>query len=558
MSELYDMARMLGEIIEDEKVDSSTNRKVSQEEIKNILLKKKRLPTRSDDPAKIPLGESLVQEGLLTPEQLQHALKIQARRGQKLGSILVGLGYIGDDALLKFLGRQYGIETSSLVDVCINEDVMGVIPSSIVLKHRVLPMKVEARSINLAMESPNDFTAIREVEFFTGKRVNPVIVPSYHMDLAIQCLKERGMIAFSGIEIQQVTGAGPPVVANLLQYLVGSNGSDMLITADVPPSVKVSNSLKRVNMPPISADQCVAYAKALMNERQWEDFLKSKEIDFAIEFDNIGRFRINVYRQKDSVSLAIRRITNTILSFASLGLPDWLEEFVLKPQGLLLVTAPTGHGKTTTVAALIGVINKSRRCNIITLEDPIEYVHQPQKSNINQREVGSDTNSFSEGLRRIFRQAPDVIVIGELRDQETFEIALRAASTGHLVLSTMHSNNATSTIDSMVNRFPQHLQGQVRHQLAEALLLVFSQRLVVAKKGDTLLLAYEKLINSFRIRNFIRENKTHQIRSQIQTEADDFASLDVCLNRLLREGKISTKDALLFAENPDFVTKVAK
>ncbi len=558
MSELYDMARMLGEIIEDEKVDSSTNRKVSQEEIKNLLLKKKRLPTRSDDRAKIPLGESLVQEGLLTPEQLQHALKIQAQRGQKLGSILVGLGYIGDDALLKFLGRQYGIETSSLVDVCINEDVMGVIPSSIILKHRVLPMKVEAHSINLAMESPNDFTAIREVEFFTGKRVNPVIVPSYHMDLAIQCLKEKGAIVFSGIEIQQVTGAGPPVVANLLQYLVGSNGSDMLITADVPPSVKVSNSLKRANMPPISADQCVAYAKALMNERQWEDFLKSKEIDFAIEFDNIGRFRINVYRQKDSVSLAIRRITNTILSFASLGLPDWLEEFVLKPQGLLLVTAPTGHGKTTTVAALIDVINKSRSCNIITLEDPIEYVHQPQKSNINQREVGSDTNSFSEGLRRIFRQAPDVIVIGELRDQETFEIALRAASTGHLVLSTMHSNNATSTIDSMVNRFPQHLQGQVRHQLAEALLLVFSQRLVVAKKGDTLVLAYEKLINSFRIRNFIRENKTHQIRSQIQTEADDFASLDVCLNRLLREGKISTKDALLFAENPDFVTKVAK
>lgn len=558
MSELYDMAKMLGEIIEDEKVDSSKHRKVSQEEIKSILLEKRRLPARSGDRSKIPLGESLVQEGLLTPEQLQHALKIQTQRGQKLGSILVGLGYISDDALLSFLGQQYGIETSSLVDVCIKEDVMGVIPSSIILKHRVLPLKVEARSINLAMESPSDFTAIREVEFFTGKRVNPIIVPSYHMDLAIKCLKEKGAIVFSGIEVQQATGAGPPVVANLLEYLVGSNGSDMLITADVPPSVKVGNSLKRVNMPPISADQCVAYAKNLMNERQWEDFLKSKEIDFAIEFDNIGRFRINVYRQKDSVSLAIRRITNTILSFASLGLPAWLEEFVLKPQGLVLVTAPTGHGKTTTVAALINVINKNRSCNIITLEDPIEYVYQPQKSNINQREVGSDTNSFSEGLRRIFRQAPDVIVIGELRDQETFEIALRAASTGHLVLSTMHSNNATSTIDSMVNRFPQHLQGQVRHHLAEALLLVFSQRLVVAKKEDSLVLAYEKLISSFRIRNFIRENKTHQIRSQIQTEADDFASLDVCLNRLLREGKISAKDALLFAENPDFVTKVAK
>lgn len=557
MPETYDLAKMLGEIIEDEKLDSPRNRKVSQEEIKTILLQKTRAIT-SGDGSKLPLGEALVLEGLLTKDQLQNALKVQSQKGQKLGSILVGLGYIRDEALLKFLGRQYGIEGTSLLDVCINEDVMTVIPSSIILKHKVLPLKVEDRSINLAMESPNDFTAIREVEFFTGKRVHPVIVPSYQMDLAIKCLQEKKAMVFSGIDLQQAREERPMTVANLLQYLVSANGSDMLITAGVPPSIKVSNSLRRSNMSVLTPDQCVVYAKTLMNERQWEDFLKNKEIDFAIDFENIGRFRVNVYRQKDTVSLAIRRILNTILSFETLGLPDWLEETVLRPQGLILVTAPTGHGKTTTVAALIEKINQNRRCNIITLEDPIEYVYQPQKSNINQREVGTDTNSFSEGLRRIFRQAPDVIVIGELRDQETFEIALRAASTGHLVLSTMHSSNATTAIDSMVNRFPQHLQGQVRQQLADALLLVFSQRLLPGTRAESLVLAYEKLINSFRIRNFIRENKVHQIRSQIQGEADDFASLDVCLIRLLKEGKIVMKDALLLADNPEYVTKIVK
>jgi len=556
MPETYDLAKMLGEIIEDEKVDSSRNRKVSQEEINTILLQKTRT-VRTGDGSKLPLGEALILEGLLTQSQLQKALKVQSQKGQKLGSILVSLGYITDEALLSFLGRQYGIEGTSLLDVCINEDVMTVVPSSIILKHKVLPLKVESRSIHLAMESPNDFTTIREVEFFTGKRVHPVIVPSYQMDLALKCLEEKKAMGFSGADLQQAREERPMTVAGLLQYLVSANGSDMLITAGVPPSVKVSNSLRRSNMSVLTPDQCVVYAKTLMNERQWEDFLKNKEIDFAVDFENIGRFRINAYRQKDTVSLAIRRIVSTILSFETLGLPDWLEESVLKPQGLILVTAPTGHGKTTTAAALVERINRKRRCNIVTLEDPIEYVYQPQKSNINQREVGADTDSFSEGLRRIFRQAPDVIVIGELRDQETFEIALRAASTGHLVLSTMHSSNATAAIDSMVNRFPQHLQGQVRQQLADALLLVFSQRLLPGTRRDSLVLAYEKLINSFRIRNFIRENKVHQIRSQIQGEADDFASLDVCLVRLLKEGKIFMKDALLLADSPEYLAKVA-
>jgi len=558
MAEIYDLAKIMGEIIEDERIGSAKNRKVTQEEIKTILLQKKRLAGDKQEPAKLPLGEALIREGLLTRPQLEHALKIQAKKGQKIGSILVELGYIKDESLLRFLGKQYGADSANLLEVCINEDITSVLPSNIILKYRVLPLKVEERSIELAMESPHDFSAIREVEFFTSKRVTPVIVPSYQMDLAIRFIEEKGRGNFSGMDIQRAVQVGPMTLANLLQQLASSNDSDLLLTSGLPPSIKMGNSLSRTSMPALTPNQCVAYAKALMNERQWEDFLVNKEIDFALDYDDISRFRVNVYRQKDTVSLAIRRISSEVPSFAGLGLPDWLEDLILKPQGLILIAAPTAHGKTTTVSALINRINEKRSCNIITLEDPIEYVYQPINSNINQREVGTDINSLSEGLRRIFRQAPDVIFIGELRDNETFEIALRAASTGHLVLSTMHASNATATIDSMVNRFPQHLQGQVRQQLADALLLVFAQRLIPTKTGDARILAYEKLINTHRIRNFIRENKVHQIRSQPQAECDDFASMDVCLVNLLKEDKISMKSALVYAENADYVAKLGK
>jgi twitching motility protein PilT len=546
---------MLEEIIEDDRIGLSQNKKVSQEEIRRILHERERLGVCRDGP-RAPLGEALVEQGILTREQLQNALRVQGEKGGKIGSVLVELGYVSDEVLLRFLGEQHGLQCTNLMNINIAENVMSLLPSRVILKYRVLPLKSEGRTMNLAMESPGDLTAIHEVEFLTGKRVNPVIVPSYQMDMAIKHVEEKGAGFFSGREIQEAHH-GPVTIASLLENLIASKGSDLLLTAGVPPTLKINIALKRISMPSLSPEQCMAYAKSLMTERQWEDFLRRKELDFALDFEHIGRFRVNAYRQRNTVSVAIRRITDTILSFEKLGLPQWLEEYVLKPQGLILVTSPTGHGKTTSVAAMIDFINSTKKSNIITLEDPIEYIHKSKKCNVNQREVGPDTDSFSEGLRRVFRQAPDIIVIGEMRDQETFEIALRAASTGHLVLSTMHSSSATAAIDSMVNRFPSHLQAQVRQQMSDALLVVFSQRLLPTKSGDSVVLAYEKLINSYRIKNFIRENKVHQIRTQIQLEADDYASIDVSLGKLMKEGRISRDNALLYADNPDFFSKVA-
>lgn len=557
MPETYELSKMLEDILEDEKVSSSRSKKVSQDEIKKLLLEKRKPVTEEAGTGSMRLGEALVKAGVITSEQLQAALKRQSQKGGRIGSILIELGYITDGVLLEHLNRQRGYKGISLGDIELTKDLLSLLPSTVITKHRVLPLKVEGRTLTLGMDDPNNAGALHEVEFLTGKRVNPIVIPSYQMDLAVMYIKERGASFFSGSEIKNLF-KGPVNTQTLLKDLVDSNASDLFVTEGVPPSLKLQGGLRRYDLPALTSEQCVAYAKSLMTEIQWEDFLRHKELDFAVQYDGIGRFRVNVYRQQNTVSLTVRFIADKIHSFEKLGLPAWMEEQALKQQGLILVTAPSGQGKTTTVSALIDAINRKRPCNVITLEDPVEYVHKPIKSNVNQREVGRDTDSFQEGMRRIFRQVPDVLFISELQDAETFEMALRAASTGHLVMSTIHASSATATIEGIVDRFPQHAQGRVRHQLADALLLIFSQRLIPAADGKSVVLAYEKLINSDRVKNLIREGKVHQIRTQMQSESEDFASMDVCLFRLVREGKISAESALLYADNPDFLDKTAK
>ena len=206
-------------------------------------------------------------------------------------------------------------------------------------------------------------------------------------------------------------------------------------------------------------------------------------------YPEIGRLRVNLYRQRNSISITLRHITDILPSLEELNLPEWIKEYVLMPQGLIIISGPAGHGKTTTLAAIVDIINTNRKCNIITLEDPIEYLHKHNKSNVNQREIGIDTESFYEGLKHIFRQDPDVIVVGELRDPESFAIALQAADTGHLVLTTVHSNITTSTIERVINIFPSDQQNIIRTRLADNLLFVLAQRLVPMEKGDSRVLA---------------------------------------------------------------------
>jgi twitching motility protein PilT len=272
----------------------------------------------------------------------------------------------------------------------------------------------------------------------------------------------------------------------------------------------------------------------------------------AVSFKNIGRFRVNIFRQRNSISIAMRPIKDGIPGFKELNLPEWLKEFAFKPQGLILVSGPAGHGKTTTLSALIDVINKNQQRNIITLEDPIEVMHKHRKSNINQREVGTDTESFASGLRTVFRQSPDVIVVGEMRDKETFEIGLQAADTGHLVMSSVHANNTTSIFDRVINMFEPHMQPLIRTKLADCLQLVLSQRLIPLKNGEGRILAIEKLINSYRIKKFIKDSSTNRIRSQMQAGTAEFESIDMAIAKLYNKGVITFNDGLMYVEDEQY------
>lgn len=508
------------------------------------------------------LGELLVESGLITTNQLKDALKRQAQTGGQLGSLLVELGFIKTDDLLNFLSQQLGIPSANLFKMDILPEILKIMPLEKIKSMKVIPISHDESSITLAMVNPRDIISIRDIEFSLGKKVNPVVVPSSQMEAAIQSLMSRPEIGITGKNLQKEickaeTTKAPPLMS-LLKYLASSPATDMLLTAGIPPSIKLSNDIKRASMDYLTPFDCERYAKELMSEKDWEAFIQKGDYDLAVTYPEIGRFRVNFYKQRNSISITLRHIKDILPTLEELHLPDWIKEYVLMPQGLILVSGPAGHGKTTSLAAMVDIINSNRRCNIITLEDPIEYLHKHKKSNVNQREIGLDTISFYEGLKHVFRQDPDVIVVGDMRDPDSFDVALQAADIGHLVITTVHASTAAATIERIINIFPPHQQNLIRTRIADNLLFVLSQRLVPLKKGDGRVLAYEKIINSFGMKNLIRKGKTHQIKSQMLTGSEEYSSLESSLAKLYNAGLIKFEDGLLFAENKQFYKDQAK
>jgi twitching motility protein PilT len=502
------------------------------------------------------LGESLLQNGLIELEQLEQVLKRQSQVGGQLGSLLIEMGFISIGDLLAYLSDKFGVPGVNLFERNIDNVVLQILSPKECSQRKILPLEADGNSVSLAMVNPQDLGTISEMEFSLGKKIKPVVVPAFMLDAAVKNLMVNPRSDIDGAVLSELVdmerGEKSPRLRSLLRFLVKSKVNDMLLTAGSPPSVKVSNRLKRLAMNPLTPQDCEQYARNLMKERQWEQFVRTNDAEFGITYPEIGRFRVTVYRQRNSISIALRPVSDVIPSLKRLNLPGWLADFALKPDGLIIVSGPAGHGKSTTLSAMVDIINNNRGCNIVTLEDPIEYLHKHKKSNINQREIGLDCPSFIEGLRHVFRQAPDVIVVGEMRDRETFEIALQAANSGHLVLSTVHSDNATSIIERVINMFEPHEQSLIRMMLADSLLLSISQRLIPLKARQGRILAMEKFINSSRMKNLIREGKTHQIRSQMQAGTKDYASIDMALADLAKRGLIKFDEGLVYAEDPQF------
>lgn len=503
------------------------------------------------------IGQLLLESGAITPEQLGIALKCQSHCGERIGSVLLQLGYLNTATLLEFLHLHLGMPSIDLYHIQIDLPVLNILKFEQMKQFQVLPISLSSKGLFVAMADPDDIKTIDELTFITGRAITPVVVPHTQLISALHFIELRGgqlTGPLSGKEIEAEQTAAEihcsGEFVSLIKLLIEKNASDLLFSAGVPPCLKLNNEIVRLPGLDLTPAEVEKTARELMTDLQWQEFTEKGELDFGLSVADIGRFRINAYRQRGSISLSIRNIVEKIPSAAALGLPDWIEGFVMHPQGLILVTGPDGHGKSTTLAALVDVINSKRKCNIITIEDPIEFLHKHRMSNINQREVGRDTPSFQEGLSHIFRQAPDVIVVGEMRDPESFAIAIQAAETGHLVLSTMHANTATMAIERIIEIFPSVKQQQIRMQLAEVFLLVLNQRLIPRKNGVGRVLAYEKLSNTSRIRNMIREGKTHQIRSIFQHAADEFHPIDISLSCLVLKGEISLEEGIKYCENP--------
>ncbi|MEO5919723.1 MAG: PilT/PilU family type 4a pilus ATPase [Pseudolysinimonas sp.] len=353
--------------------------------------------------------------------------------------------------------------------------------------------------------------------------------------------------------------ANGDVIAALEQVLF-HGASDLHVTANSMPMLRIDGRLRPVTGAGIwNASEVVTAVRALMSDEQKEAFDKSHELDFAYALPGGTRFRVNCYQQRGATGAAFRIISTSIRSLEELGVPDVVAQFATLPRGLVLVTGPTGSGKSTTLAALIDLVNRTRYDHIVTVEDPIEYVHSNKRSLVNQREVGNDTESFTAALKHVLRQDPDVILIGEMRDLETISVALTAAETGHLVFATLHTQDAAQTIDRIIDVYPSHQQDQIRTQLAATLQGVVSQTLVPRASGTGRVIATEVLITTPAIANLIREGKAHQITSSMQAgRALGMHTMDQHLADLVNEGEITRDAAFEKAHDPDSLDRLIR
>lgn len=332
-------------------------------------------------------------------------------------------------------------------------------------------------------------------------------------------------------------------INELLAFSVKNKASDLHLTSGLPPIIRVDGEMRRLNVDPLSHEQVHALIFDIMNDKQRKEYEENLEIDFSFEVKDLSRFRVNAFLQNRGAAAVLRTIPSEILTLEQLDAPPIFQQIIDQPTGIVLVTGATGSGKSTTLAALIDHINTHKREHILTIEDPIEFVHQNKMSVINQREVHRDTHSFSNALRSALREDPDVILVGELRDLETIRLAISAAETGHLVFGTLHTNSAPKTIDRIIDVFPAAEKAMVRSMLSESLRAVISQTLC-KKIGGGRVAAHEIMVGIPAIRNLIREDKVPQMYSVIQTgQAHGMQTMDQCLARLVGRGLITQQDA---------------
>ena len=505
------------------------------------------------------LGQILFEHGLVSQELYAAAAEQERLTGDPVSKVLLDGGHVSERELSRARAVQSGVLFADLEKATPAQTILATVPAEVVRRLSALPVKLQDERLVIAMTEPGDVTALGELRAVTKREVIPVA--AHNPDL-------QGAIARSypapeepagtedhpdpessngwapGKEPDDVLpepGEGKdPDLTEFLIAVIERGASDLHLTAGVPPTLRIHGDLVpiagyRKLLPKDLQD--IIYS--MLSQKQRKQFEEELELDMSFALPGRARFRVNVFRQRDTLGAAMRLIPQEIDSMEKLGLPPVLKEFTRLRRGLVLVTGVTGSGKSTTLASLVDEINTTRSDHIMTVEDPIEFLHHHKKSVVNQREIGADTHGFAVALRHVLRQDPDVILVGEMRDLETIQTALTAAETGHLVFATLHTQDAPGSVDRIIDVFPPHQQNQIRIQLAGTLVGVVSQQLVPKLTGGRVC-ACEVLVVTDGVRNLIREGKTHQIYTSMQSGGKHgMQIMDAHLGGMVKSGVIS-------------------
>jgi twitching motility protein PilT len=537
------------------------------------------------------LADALLARGLLDEQGRQAAEQRASAESVPLGRALVDLGLVTERQIVEVVAEQLGIPFVDARAGGVDPEAAAMLPRMVAEEVTALPVAfAPGNELIVAVADPNDKQALETVSYVTGMQAKPALAVRADLVRAIEHLADDGPAPERGASPPSTAGLPVPpggqpgapseetavaeetadVTADLpaapdlampslrleeataidldeiLGELIDRGGSDLHLTAGVPPTVRVHGELEHLtDYPKLTPNELQKMIYGILTQRQREVFENDLELDLSYSIPDKGRFRVNVFQQRDSMGAVMRLIPFEILPMEKLGIPAQVNNFAFMPRGFVLVTGPTGSGKSTTLASLIDVINSERASHIMTVEDPIEFLHKHKRSLVNQRELGTDTRSFAQALKHVLRQDPDVILVGEMRDLETIQIALTAAETGHLVFGTLHTQDAPQTVDRIIDVFPPHQQEQIRVMLAGALQGVVVQTLLKTSDGSGRVPACEVMVCTPAIKNLIREGKTHQMYSSIQAgKQHGMITMDQSLANLVLKGTV-TYDAAL-------------
>ncbi|MHB1534174.1 MAG: PilT/PilU family type 4a pilus ATPase [Acidimicrobiales bacterium] len=509
------------------------------------------------------VGEFLITRKVLSRDALEEALAAEEETGVPLAKILSSEGIVGERDLVAAIADQMGLRAWDPQSAPIPVVLRGMLPAGLAARLRAVVVASNGSQLTVAMEDPTDEGALAQLSEATGWTILPAL--SSHADIA-GVLNEMYGIAEeikaaeedSTPSPDELRAVGGLHLNELLTEMVALRASDLHLSVGLPPCIRVDGAVRPIEgYEPLNGSDLRELVYGILTQRQRETFETNLELDTSHSVPGVGRFRLNVFLQRDSVGAVLRAIPYQIVSLDKLGIPATVGDLARLPRGLVLVTGPTGSGKSTTLASIIDIVNTTRALHIMTVEDPIEFMHEHKRCIVNQREVGEDTHSFAGALKHVLRQDPDVILVGEMRDLETIATALTAAETGHLVFGTLHTQDAPQSVDRIIDVFPSHQQDQIRVQLAAALQAVVTQQLLPRMRGRGRVVASEVLIATPAVRNLIREGKVHQIYSAMQGGGKfGMQTMDQSLAQLVRASEISMEIALERCHHEDDVRRL--